>query len=78
MELVETYIVGTDGEGLVKTLVRGGSVRSGVDVRLKRSVNCGVKVWKKVTGLTKPLCESGVLGSWLSYVAGEDVEKTRI
>ena len=39
VELVETCIVGVDGEGLVKTLVRGGSVWSGVNLRLKRRVN---------------------------------------
>lgn len=28
--------------------------------------------------MTRLLCNSGVLGSWLSYIAGEDVERTRI
>lgn len=49
MELTETYVVGIDGEGLIKTLVRGGSASGGVHVRFKRRVYGSVKVREKVT-----------------------------
>lgn len=42
VELIEIHVVGLDGEGLIKTLVRGESVWNGIDVRLKKR-----ELWRK-------------------------------